>query len=70
MGDRLGILRVVGSFFPCHCPTLLQNIEFIEKYILIKHTCSRTYRLENTGSRPITEVKLDWAELKLGWETA
>ena len=28
------------------------------------------YRLENTGSRPITAVKLDWAELLLGWETA
>ena len=28
------------------------------------------YRLENTGSRPITAVKLDWAELVLGWETA
>ena len=24
----------------------------------------------NTGSRPITAVKLDWAELVLGWETA
>ena len=35
-----------------------------------KHTCSRPYRLENTGSRPITAVKLDWAELVLGWETA
>ena len=34
MGDRLGILRVVGADFPCHCPILLQNIEFIEKYIL------------------------------------
>ena len=70
MGDHLGILRVVGSFFPFHCPILLQNIEFIEKYILFKHTCSRPYRLENTGSRPITAVKLHWAELVLGWETA
>ena len=70
MGDRLGILRVAASFFPCHSPILLQNIEFIEKYVLFKHTCSRPYRLENTGSRPITAVKLDWAELVLGWETA
>ena len=68
--DRLGILRVVSSFFPCHCPILLQNIVLIEKYILFKHTCSRPYRLENTGSRPITAVRLDWAELVLGWETA
>ena len=27
---------------------------------LVNHTCSRPYRLENTGSRPITAVKLDW----------
>ena len=59
MGDRLGILRVVSSFFPSHCPILLQNIELIEKYILFKRTCSRPYRLENTGSGPITAVKLD-----------
>ena len=70
MGDRLGILRVVSSFFPFHCPILLQNIELIEKYILFKHACSRSYRLENTGSRPITAVNLAWGELVLGWETA
>ena len=70
MGDRLGILRVLGSFFPFYCNILLQNIEFIEKYILFKHTCSRPYRLQNAGSRPITAVKLAWAELVLGWETA
>ena len=41
-----------------------------EKHILLTHTCSRSYRLEITGSRPITEVKLDWEDLLLGWETA
>ena len=41
-----------------------------DKHILLMHTCSRPYRLEITGSRPITAVKLDWAELVLGWETA
>ena len=41
-----------------------------EKHILLTHTCSRTYRPKNPGSRPITAVKLDWAELVLGWETA
>ena len=71
MGDRLGILRVVSSvFFPCHRSYLLRNIEMSQKHILLTHTCSRPYRLENTGSRPITAVKLDWAELVLGWETA
>ena len=70
MGNRLGILLSGALFFPCDCPILLQNIELIEKHILFKHTCSRLYRLENIGSRPITTVKLDWAELVLGWETA
>ena len=41
-----------------------------EKHILLTHTCSRPHRLENTGSGPITAVKLDWAEFVLGWETA
>ena len=41
-----------------------------EKHILLTHTCSRPYRLEITGSRPITEIKLDWAEIVLGLETA
>ena len=71
MGDRLGILRVVKSFFSSGIVLLLfKNIELKWKYILFKHTCSRPYRLENTGSRAITAVKLDWAELVLGWEKA
>ena len=41
-----------------------------DKHNLLMHACSRPYRLENTGSRPSTAVKLDWAELVLGWETA
>ena len=41
-----------------------------EKHILLTHPYSRPYHLENTRSRPITAVKLDWAELVLGWETA
>ena len=71
MGDRLGILRVVSSvFFSGHRSILLRNIVFIQKHDLVKQRCSRPYRLENTGSRPITAVNLDWAELVLGWETA
>ena len=71
MSDGLGILRVVSSFFSSGIALfLLKNIELKQKYILFKHTYSRPYRLENTGSRPITAVKLDWAELVLGWETA
>ena len=30
----------------------------------------RPYHVENTGSRPITEVKQHWAWLVLGWVTA
>ena len=30
----------------------------------------RPYHVENTGSRPITEVKQRWAWLVLGWVTA
>ena len=41
-----------------------------EKHIFLTHTCSRPYRLENTGSPPITGVQLDWVALALGWETA
>ena len=41
-----------------------------ENHILLTHTCSRPHHLYITGSRPITAVKLDWAELVLGWETA
>ena len=64
MGDRLGILRVVSSFFP------LSSFLSFAKHRNELEAYSRQYRLENTGSRPITAVKLDWAELVLGWETA
>lgn len=32
--------------------------------------CLRPYQVENTSSRPITEVKQLWAALVLGWVTA
>ena len=32
--------------------------------------CLRPYHVENTGSRPITEVKQRWARSVLGWVTA
>ena len=32
--------------------------------------CIRPYHVENTSSRPITEVKQHWAALVLGWVTA
>ena len=34
------------------------------------HSRQRPYHVENTSSRPITEVKQRWAWLVLGWETA
>ena len=33
-------------------------------------TSQRPYHVENIGSRPITEVKQNWAWLVLGWVTA
>ena len=35
-----------------------------------KVPCIRPYHVENTSSRPITEVKQHWAMLVLGWVTA
>ena len=57
-------------FFQWHRSIPPQNIKLKEKDILLKLRCSRPYCLENIGSRPITAVKLDWAELVRGWETA
>ena len=34
------------------------------------YDCLRPYHVENTGSRPITEVKQRRARLVLGWVTA
>ena len=34
------------------------------------YLCIRPYHVENTSSRPITEVKQHWAALVLGWVTA
>ena len=36
----------------------------------LSNKCLRPYHVENTGSRPITEVKQRWARLVLGWVTA
>ena len=38
--------------------------------ILALPLCQRPYHIENTSSRPITEVKQCWARLVLGWVTA
>ena len=37
---------------------------------LRRNECLRPYHVENTGSRPITEVKQRRAWLVLGWVTA
>ena len=36
----------------------------------LSHSRQRPYHVENTSSRPITEVKQRWARLVLGWVTA
>ena len=44
---------------------------FINKMISgIGNCCLRPYHIENTSSRPITEVKQRRARLVLGWVTA
>ena len=49
--------------------TLVHVIRLHEGYIL--SVCrQRPYRVESTGSRPITEVKQRRARLVLGWVTA
>ena len=40
------------------------------RQLFTSHSRQRPYYVENTGSRPITEVKQHWAWLVLGWETA
>ena len=57
------------SFNPrvtCVSPAFL---DFCIKIFLLDW-CLRPYHLEYTSSRPITEVKQDWAMLVLGWVTA
>ena len=49
--------------------TLVHVIRLYEGYI--SSVCrQRPYHVENTGSRPITEVKQRRARLVLGWVTA
>ena len=47
---------------------LMQVMVYIAAYICVK--CLRPYHVENTSSRPITEVKQRRAWLVLGWVTA
>jgi hypothetical protein len=44
--------------------------QFVEDGISGHFQCLRPYHVENTSSRPITEVKQHRAELVLGWVTA
>ena len=63
------LLAMVALQYCCSIKTLKQIQLLQSNHILLKHTCSRSYRLENTGSRPITAIKLNLAELVLGWDT-
>ena len=46
------------------CSGVLTEVIFAGECI-----CRRPYHVENTGSRPITEVKQRWARLVLAWVT-
>ncbi len=48
-------------------PILIASYYFIKKSVYIRQ---RPYHVENTGSRPITEVKQHRALLVLRWVTA
>ena len=48
----------------------LNTILFIVKKLMLCCHRLRPYHVENTGSRPITEVKQRRARLVLGWVTA
>jgi hypothetical protein len=55
------------------CEAFLKLSSFERKSIrrnLTSYPCIRPYHVENTSSRPITEVKQHWAALVLGWVTA
>ena len=55
------------------CEAFLKLSSFDRKSIgrnLTSYSCIRPYHVENTSSRPITEVKQHWAALVLGWVTA
>ena len=51
-----------SAFHRCLSITCRQNLQSVSR--------QRPYHVENTSSRPITEVKQHWARLVLGWVTA
>ena len=51
-------------------PTRLNNQQRVYICNFSLHLRQRPYHVENTGSRPITEVKQRRARLVLGWVTA
>ena len=70
MGDRLGILSAVGFPLLYLFPIETSHTRLFECENFPYSICLRPYHVENTSSRPITEVKQHWAELVLGWVTA
>ena len=50
-------------------PSLVYCVTYIVSPVDL-NSCLRPYHVENTGSRPITEVKQRRARLVLGWVTA
>ena len=63
-----------GRFEPvshseCELATEIMSLEY-KRHSSTFSLCLRPYYVENTGSRPITEVKQRRAWLVLGWVTA
>ena len=61
-------------FLPFSCIIIDHNSLFLCYFVWQGYfhltLCLRPYHVENTSSRPITEVKQRRAELVLGWVTA
>ena len=69
MGDRLGTPSAVVIFVSLQLTSVIEKT-YVKCWIFDTTSRQRPYHVENTSSRPITEVKQRWAWLVLGWETA
>jgi len=64
---NLELLKISLYFILVFVVVVKQSVDHQDKTIFI---CQRPYHVENTSSRPITEVKQHRAQLVLGWVTA
>ena len=70
MGDRLGTPDAVGIPFFTPIIDIISVLRKVCMQLFALFSRQRPYHVENTSSRPITEVKQRWVWLVLGWVTA